>query len=211
MKPVAVLLLATLTLLGACRNDGPEPDATTTSTTAVVTTTASTTTAPTTATSSPPQPTPRGCTAVTGGGQTFLQLTDVRVGTHPGYDRVTFEFAPPSSGTPPAPPGLLPRYELNRVREITEDGSGNPVRISGRDLFLIVFHGASGVELAGEQPVLTYKGPKELKPNFKVLSEVERSGDFEATLSWGFGLSEPRCPKVTEFQNPLRVAVDFPH
>jgi hypothetical protein len=211
MKVFPTLLVAALTLLAGCRDGGSEPGETTTSTTSAVTTTASTTTAPTLATSSPPQPSPRGCSAVTGGGQTFLQLTDVRVGTHPGYDRVTFEFAPPSSGTPPALPGVLPKYELNRVRAISEDGSGNPVQIEGKDLFLIVFHGASGVELVGEQPVQTYKGPRELAPRFKVLTELERSGDFEATLSWGFGLAEPRCPKVTELQNPLRLAVDFPH
>jgi hypothetical protein len=210
MKALPALLVAALTLSAACRNGGPEPGATTTSTTSAVTTTA-TTAAPASPTPSPPQASPQACAPISGGGQTFLQLTDVRVGSHAGYDRVTFEFAPPGSGTPPAPPGVLPKYELNRVRSISEDGSGNPVQIEGKDLFLIVFHGASGVELVGEQPVQTYKGPRELAPRFKVLTELERSGDFEATLSWGFGLAEPRCPKVTELQNPLRLAVDFPH
>jgi hypothetical protein len=208
----SVALLVTLVLMGACGNGEPESGTTTTSTTSTSTTTASTTTAVATPspTASPPAAS-QACAPVTGGGQTFVQLTDVRVGTHPGYDRVTFEFAPPSSGTPAAPPGILPKYELTRVRSITEDGSGNPVQVAGKDLFLIVFHGASGVELVGERPVPTYKGPKELKPGFRVLTEVERSGDFEATLSWGFGLAEPRCPKVAELHNPLRLAVDFPH
>jgi hypothetical protein len=217
-RSVAAGLL--VVLLGACTGDGGGPASTTTTsaTLASTTTTAaagSATPAPTSAptpTVSPTAPSAQGCAPISGGGETFLQLTAVRVGTHPGYDRVTFEFAPPQSPPPvPAPAGVLPKYELTRVRSITEDGSGNPVDVSGKDLYQIVFHGASGFDLTGEQPVPTYKGPKELKPNFKILSEVERSGDFEATLSWGIGLKEPRCLKVAEFKSPLRLAVDIPH
>lgn len=207
-------------LLGACGGGSGESSSTTTSTSVASTTitSASTTIVPTSAptptgspaaTTAPPS---QDCAPISGGGETFLQLTDVRVGAHPTYDRVTFQFAPPKSPPPvPAPAGVLPKYELTRVKSIVEDGSGNPVAVSGKDLYQIVFHGASGFDLTGPQPVPTYKGPKELKPNFKILAEVERSGDFEATLSWGIGLKEPRCLKVREFQNPLRLAVDIPH
>jgi hypothetical protein len=205
-------------LLSACTGDaGDRPSTTTTSTKPSSTTTsaaaASTAPVPTSAPTPTSSPVAQSCTPISGGGDTFLQLTNVRVGTHPGYDRVTFEFAPPSQSPPPVPvpAGVLPKYELSRVTSITEDGSGNPVNISGKDLYVIVFHGASGFDLTGAQPVPTYKGPKELKPNFKILSEVERSGDFEATLSWGIGLKEPRCLKVAEFKSPLRLAVDIPH
>jgi hypothetical protein len=221
MKRSIAACFVMVLVLGACTGGrgGPASTTSTASSTTLASTTTSTagaTTAPV-STSSPTgsTTTPQGgnCAPISGGGETFLQLTNVRVGTHTGYDRVTFEFAPPSQTSPPvpAPPGVLPKYELTRVSSITEDGSGKPVEVSGKDLYLIVFHGASGFDLTGPDPVPTYKGPKELKPNFKVLNEVERSGDFEATLSWGIGLKERRCLKVAEFNSPLRLAIDIPH
>src|SRR4051812_23699039 len=55
-----------------------------------------------------PAGSPRPCSASSGGteGTPAVQLTDVRVGAHEGYDRVTFEFGAPdgsssaSSGVP---------------------------------------------------------------------------------------------------------------
>jgi len=215
-RSVAACLL--VLILGACTGDESEPASTTTTSKTAASTSTSSPAASTTAAATP-APAPTGspqsqdCAPISGGGETFLQLTDVRVGTHAGYDRVTFEFAPSSQTPPPVPVpgGVLPRYELTRVPSITEDGSGNPVDIAGKDLYQIVFHGASGFDLTGEVPVPTYKGPRELEPNFKVLGEVERSGDFEATLSWGIGLKEARCLKVAEFKSPLRLAIDIPH
>lgn len=157
-------------------------------------------------------PASQDCAPVKGGGDTFLVLSAVRVGTHPGFDRVTFEFKEPSS--PPASPaaaGTLPRYELTRVDAVTEDGSGDPVQIAGKQLNLIVFRGAAGVDLTTDAPVVTYTGPREFKPDFKILAELERSGDFEATLSWALGLKEARCLKVVELRNPTRLAIDIPH
>jgi hypothetical protein len=212
-------LLVVLTL-GACNGAGPQATSTT-STTASTTSTTSTgaatptgagTTARPGATSPPGTTGPGSCAPAAGGGATHLQLTAVRVGTHPGYDRVTFEFAPSRSGSAPAAPaGVLPKYELRRVSSLIEDGSGNAVNVEGSALFQIVFQGASGVDLSGPQPVITYNGPREFKPRFTSLLEAERTGDFEATLSWGFGLRQLRCPRVSEHGNPLRLAVDFPH
>lgn len=94
---------------------------------------------------------------------------------------------------------------------LIEDGSGNPVMVAGEVLYQVVFQGASGVDLSGNQPVITYHGPREFRPNFRTLLEAERTGDFEATLSWGFGLRDARCPRATELRDPLRLAIDFPH
>lgn len=132
------------------------------------------------------------------------------MGTHHGYDRVTFQFVP-RTPPPPAPPDLLPKYEVTKVSSVIQDGSGEPVEVAGKSFLQVVFHGATGVRLDGEQVERIYQGPKEFKPNFPRLAEVQDAGDFEATLTWGLGLKEPTCPKVTELKNPLRVAIDVPH
>ena len=152
------------------------------------------------------------CSPAGGGGDHLAQLTDVRVGTHDGYDRVTFEFAPPENG-----PGAfgVPRYEISRMAApIMEDPSGRPVAVDGDHYAGIVFHGGTGVDLTTSNPkgyVVTYRGPREIRTGFRVLAEAQQTGDFEATLSWAFGLNRASCWRVTQLQDPLRVVVDFPH
>jgi hypothetical protein len=158
-----------------------------------------------------PSPTPTAattaCPSATGGEATFVHLTDVRVGTHAGFDRVTFEFVP-SSDAPPA----IPTYQLDAASPpFVEDGSGNPIELEGSHFARLIFHGASGAKLSGETVMLTYQGPKEIKPGFTVLTEVQETGDFEATLSWALGLSRSSCWKVVELSDPLRVVIDLPH
>lgn len=137
-----------------------------------------------------------------------MKLVAVRVGSHTGYDRITFEFAPPKA---PSPANTLPKYSVTKVDQVTQDGSGNPVQIGGAALYSLVMQGASGVDLSGSEPVITYKGPKEFKPNFPVLTELEHAGDFENVLSWGIGLKAPRCIKTSQLNSPLRLVVDIPH
>lgn len=216
---VRILVLALVVLAPACtggRKAGPEPSQSpTTAASAGTASPQAPSTARPGANSAPGQtasPAPQSCAPVNGGGDAFLVLSAVRVGTRPGYDRVTFEFKEPTSPpSSPAPAGTLPRYELTRVDAVTQDGSGDPVKIAGKQLNLIVFRGAAGVDLTTDPPVVTYTGPKEFKPDFKILAELERSGDFEATLSWALGLKEARCLKVVELRNPTRLAIDIPH
>jgi hypothetical protein len=158
-----------------------------------------------------PSPTPTAattaCPSATGGEATFVHLTDVRVGTHSGFDRVTFEFA----AAPDAPP-KIPQYEIHLASPpIVEDGSGNPIEVEGNHFAQVIFHGATGYDLSSETPKPTYTGPRELKPRFTVLTEVQQNGDFEATLSWALGLSRSSCWKVVELSDPLRVVIDLPH
>jgi hypothetical protein len=155
---------------------------------------------------------PMECSSATGGGDYFAYLTDVRVGTHEGYDRVVFEFAPPDNGS--AAFGT-PRYRLSRVTPpITEDGSGRPVEVDGAYHAGIVFHGGTGVEFTASDPKgykLTYTGPREIKTGYRVLAETQETGDFEATLAWAFGLNRASCWRVSVLEDPLRVVVDFLH
>lgn len=152
------------------------------------------------------------CSPATGGGDHLAQLTKVRVGTHDGYDRITFEFAPPENG--PSAFGV-PRYRLSRVTPpITEDGSGRPVSVDGAYHAGIVFQGGTGVDMTTSDPEgykVTYAGPREIRTGFGVLAEAQETGDFEATMSWAFGLNQASCWRVSELENPIRVVVDFLH
>jgi hypothetical protein len=155
------------------------------------------------------EPDPRSCEPARGGTEGKLAtLVDVRVGTHEGYDRVTFEFAPPADGQYF---GLPPYAIVGATPPITEDGSGDPVSVEGSRFATVVFHGASGVDMTADEFTITYTGPRDFQPDFPVLAEARQTGDYEATLSWAFGLHRASCWRVLELQDPLRVAIDFPH
>lgn len=155
-----------------------------------------------------PGPAPGGdsrpCPTATGGEGGHAFLVAVRVGTHAGHDRITFELDPVRGGAP--------SYEAAGASPpFTKDPSDIPMEVEGQSFLRLVFHGATGVDLSGETYRLTYTGPEEIRPALPVLVEAEREGDFEATLSWVLGLSRPSCPRVSLLGSPLRIVVDLPH
>jgi hypothetical protein len=214
MKALRLLALALMILLPAACTSDPDPDPTPTSSatespSASPSAGASPTAQPSPSPSAGATASPAVCAAPTGGGEgTDVKLVAVRVESHAGYDRITFEFAPPKA---PSPANTLPKYSVTKVDQVTQDGSGNPVQIGGAALYSLVMQGASGVDLSGPEPVVTYNGPKEFKPNFPVLAELEHAGDFENVLSWGIGLKAPRCVKASQLNSPLRLVLDLPH
>ncbi len=152
----------------------------------------------------------KSCGSVSGGSvEGFVaQLVDVRVGAHEGYDRVTFEFAPPNDGRYFG----LPPYEINSATPpITQDGSGDPVAVDGSSFAVMIMQGASGVDLTADDYTITYDGPKEFRPGYEALAEATQTGDFEAVLSWAFGLNRGSCWTVLELKDPVRLAIDFQH
>jgi hypothetical protein len=155
-----------------------------------------------------PPPEPRRCAPETGGQDgIYTNLVDVRIGSHPGYDRITFEFRAPK----PNPGGKtgIPRYEIRAARPpFSHDGSGEPLAVSGNAFVSLVFHGATGYDF--EDYEATYHGPAVLRPGFDILREAVRSGDFEATLGWVLGLERQTCWDAFELRNPDRVVIDLP-
>jgi hypothetical protein len=152
------------------------------------------------------------CSPAAGGGDHVAQLTEVRVGRHDGYDRVVFEFAPPEN----APWAFgIPRYQMSRIAgPITDDPSGQPVAVDGDHYASIVFHGGTAIDMTTSDPKgyeLTYRGPREIKPGYAVLAEAQETGDFEATMTWAFGLNRASCWRVSVLEDPARVVVDFLH
>jgi hypothetical protein len=104
---------------------------------------------------------------------------------------------------------------LSRIASpISEDPSGRPIAVDGDHHAGIVFHGGTGVDMTTSDRQgykMTYKGPREIKTGFGVLAEAQEIGDFEATMSWAFGLNRASCWRVSLLQDPVRVAVDFLH
>jgi hypothetical protein len=206
---VLISLLA-LTVLVACCGEGdgaesagPTPTpATQPPTHAATTTTAAETPTP------PPASASKRCARESGGEEgIYTNLVAVRIGTHQGYDRITFEFKAPEPN--PGGEAGIPRYEIRTAKPPHyEDASGLPLEVNGNSFVGIVFHGASGVDFEGQT---TYKGPKVVRAGFDNLVEAARSGDFEATLSWILGVRRQTCWQVHELHNPDRVAIDIPH
>ncbi|WP_238006061.1 hypothetical protein KZZ52_52055 [Dactylosporangium sp. AC04546] len=110
-------------------------------------------------------------------------LVEVKAGDHTadGYERVTFAFRGAN----------FPGYRFHYVKQVVQDGSGDPVHLPGRGYFQIVFNPASAHDDAGKATV-----PIGLqRPGFRQLSGYQLAGDYEAYVTYGFGFAASR-PQV---------------
>jgi hypothetical protein len=143
------------------------------------------------------------CDDRTGGDARNLpDFVEVELESEGGVDRVTFEFEPnqPNVNQPP--------YHVVRFQdELHTDPEGAPADIEGEAFILVVF-GALGVDLSGEEPEEIYTGPKEFTQGFGTVREVEELGDFEATITWGIGLSSEECFVLDA--GPDHLTLEFP-
>lgn len=123
-------------------------------------------------------------------------ITDVRIGTHDGYDRVVFEF---DAGIPTVTvaAALPPFYE---------DGSGLPVVVVGTAFLQVTMTGASAADPDG---VVAYDGPYSFTPGFPRLAHLIRGGDFEAVSTWYIGLNGGACLRVLAMESPSRLVIDI--
>lgn len=143
--------------------------------------------------------------AAKGGGDAPTRLlTDVRVGAHGCYDRVTFELKP-QQGEADGPVAWKASYESG---PIAEDGSGHPVKVKGA-AFLVVTMSATGADLSQEAAPATYTGPASIEAaDATRIRQVRRTGDFEGVLTWVIGLDKKRPFHVSTHDAPARVVVD---
>ncbi|HZQ77865.1 MAG TPA: hypothetical protein VFE55_11075 [Acidimicrobiia bacterium] len=131
-------------------------------------------------------------------------LTDVRVGVHDCFERVTFEFKP-RSGEPGGPVAWKAAYQPGPV---TEDGSGRPVPMKGA-AFLVVHFSAQGADLTKADAPDTYTGPTSLEAAGATrIQQVRRTGDFEGVLTWVIGVDRQRPFHVSTEEDPTRVVID---
>jgi len=204
-----VAVLGVVALLGACGDDDGTTGATgttgttgdgssTTSTTAAgsttTTTAASTTTVPFAGSPSPTsQPPPAGSTSV-------ALLGAVRTAHQETTDRVVFEFTADQ----------LPGFDIAYADgPVTASGSGEVVPVEGDAVLLVRLEPASGVDLNDPNATPTYTGPDRVTGDTTVVTEVVRTGDFEANLEWAIGLRREVPFLVTVLDGPSRVVIDL--
>jgi hypothetical protein len=151
--------------------------------------------------SAPPAPSPApsetfsctGSQVVNATTTTVAPITDVRLGTHPGYDRIVLEFA--GSG--------LPQLTAAVARPpFLEDASGLPVKVPGNAFLSLKLSHASGYP--------TYTGPDSFSPKYPNLIALVNSGDFEGYVTWIAGLSDSHstCFAVSTLTGPTRIVID---
>jgi hypothetical protein len=107
----------------------------------------------------------------------------------------------------------LPGYRVEYVKPpLREDGSGDVVQLNGTAFVSVRMEPASGFDLNTGEGVLVYKGPKRIDAGgmgLSVVSDLVRTGDFEAVLNWAIGLEERVPFRVTTTSSPARLIVDF--
>jgi hypothetical protein len=197
------LLVAVVAAGGLAGCGGDKPKTTTAATGSPAATSADP--ASTTASTTPPCTFSGATDAAQGGGDAPTRLlTDVRVGAHGCYERVTFELKP-KQGEADGPVAWKAAYESG---PITEDGSGRPVKVKGT-AFLVVTMTASGADLSQEAAPATYTGPASIEAADSTrIQQVRRTGDFEGVLTWVIGMDKKRPFHVSTSEGPARVIVD---
>src|SRR5918992_1233151 len=124
--------------------------------------------------------------------------TDVRVGTHDGYDRVVIEFA-----------NGVPEMSLQRAEPpFLQDASGIPLDVQGDSVLKLVMRNATALTESGE---ISYDGPRDFDPGFPQLVDVLAGGDFEAMTTWYIGLNDEACIRVFSLSDPDRLVIDVEH
>ena len=133
-------------------------------------------------------------------GETAL-LEAVGMSGHKTYDRIVFTFK-----------NAVPGYQVGYIsKPVTQDGSGAKVNITGDAVLSIRMEPASGFDVNTGEGVMVYKGPKRIAAvatGTKAVSEIVRTGDFEAVLTWAAGLPEQLPFAVSTDENPPRLIVD---
>lgn len=128
----------------------------------------------------------------------IANITDIRVGSHDGFDRVVFEFA---QGTP--------EMTLDRdVPPFKHDASGAPIAVAGESFLRLTMRGGSKQT---DDNTSSYDGPTDFDPEFPALVDLIEGGDFERQSTWYFGLLHESCVRVILLEDPARIAIDIEH
>jgi hypothetical protein len=126
-------------------------------------------------------------------------LEHVRVGRHPGYDRIVYQFA-----------GPIPSYQVRPVASLAEDASGEPVWPGSPNLLQLRLEPAQAHTDDGRTPLIATE--LQTFPNLPVLRQYRLLGDFEGVVTYGLRLGRHRPNlRVTELTNPNRLVLDLAH
>jgi hypothetical protein len=208
---VAVAIAALVVVLVITDDGGPSSAATTTAATTTAppgtssttaTTSATTSTTATTTTTAPATTTTFGGATATVGLDTVAgspgpQLTDLRVGDHPGYVRVVFDLS--GDGTP--------LYTVGYETPPFSGASGEPTPVDGTAFLVVRLFPALRYDI--DTMVPTYTGELVIEPGFDPISQVVFIDDFEAMMVWVIGLTSEQPFTVDVLQEPLRLVIDI--
>jgi hypothetical protein len=136
---------------------------------------------------------PRTVAAASASGVPVLKA--IRTGRHGSYERLVLEFT--------APYGMA---KVRYVPVVRSDPSDKIVPLQGRSFLEVVVHGAVAQWRAA--PITPYSGPSTVTPGYPTIKQVSISGDFEAVLSFGIGLSRTAGFRVARLGSPDRLVVD---
>ena len=133
------------------------------------------------------------CKDMSGGASGASNVTAVRTGEQPAYDRFVLQFD-----------SRVPAYTVKRQAKatFTQGASGQTMTLVGSSGVLITLKSTSQ---SG-----TYTGPTDIThPEFTILKEARVVQDFEGTVQWGIGLASPVCMRAFTLSDPARLVIDF--
>jgi len=120
-----------------------------------------------------------------------VRIADVRVGTHPRYDRMVWEFRA----------GKLPDITVQTARPPFKlDPSDLPVTIQGKAFLKIRLTNVAVETVPAKADDLT--------PGYPMLVELRQTTGYEGDTVWIAGLSGPACVRVMILSSPARLVVD---
>ncbi|MBA3744890.1 GerMN domain-containing protein [Sporichthya sp.] len=123
------------------------------------------------------------------------RVTAIRTATHPGFDRLVFEFS-----------GKLPSHTFVQwAPRITRDGSGATVPAAGNAFLQI---GLSGVTGYNTNHAPTFGALRRSTGN-QNLNQVVHAGEFEGMVSFGAAMMARTSYKVSNLTKPSRVVIDI--
>ncbi|WP_019876305.1 AMIN-like domain-containing (lipo)protein [Sporichthya polymorpha] len=130
-----------------------------------------------------------------GGSSGTSKLVAIRTATHPGYDRLVFEFS-----------GKLPSHTFVQwAPKIARDGSGDTVPAGGNAFLQIGLGGVTGYT---KNYASTF-GPLRRSTGNQNLNEVVHAGEFEGMVSFGAAMMARTSYSVLKLTNPSRVVIDI--
>lgn len=121
-------------------------------------------------------------------------LVAVRAASHPGYDRVVWQFKG----------GLPANRQATYVTTLMGHGSGLPIRIAGSAILQVTMSFANA-----HNPITgTSTAPDRLVVGLPNAIELVKCGDFEAHVTYGVGLAKRQTFRLFTLTNPSRVVLD---
>lgn len=129
-----------------------------------------------------------------------LSVTAVRVARQDGYDRVVFELDGRSAGEP--------GWRVEYVTDPTQQGSGDPVEVTGEAVLSVTITGTGYPMDTGEQEV---SQDPALPRDLQVVRDVQLGAVFEGQYEAFVGTSERVPFRVFRLGEPARVVLDVRH